>query len=52
MSPLTQFKILSLIYEYWIRDLIILKIKSDSSYQSLLEFTDYIVYENDDRKVR
>lgn len=43
MSPLTRFIILKLIYRYFIRDIIIFKIKSDISYQNLLHFTDYIV---------
>lgn len=52
MSPLTQLTILKLIYKYWLRQLIINKIRADYSYQNLLEFTDFIISHNDaDRKV-
>lgn len=49
MSPLTRFIILKLIYKYWLRDLIIFKIKSDNTYINLLQFTDHIIdYEGKD----
>lgn len=48
MSPLTRFSIIKLLYKYYIRDLIIQKIRSEQSYEKLLQFTDYIVF--DDRK--
>lgn len=50
MSPLIQFKILVLIYQYWLRDLIINKIRIDQSYVNLLKFTDYIIGFNADGK--
>lgn len=43
MSPITKFKILCIIYRYFLRDLIITKIKSDQNYESLLAFTDQFV---------
>lgn len=50
MSPLTQLKIVVLIYKYWLRDLIIHYIRKDISYENLLKFTDYIIFYNEDRK--
>lgn len=48
MSPLTRFSIVILVYKYWLRDLIILKIKYDRAYESLLKFTDYIMLDRKD----
>jgi hypothetical protein len=49
MSPLTRFKISQLLYKHFIRELIITKIKTDKSYINILNFIDYIIF-NDDRK--
>lgn len=47
MSPLTKFKIIFLIYKYWLRDLIIDKIKLDHSYENLLKLSDFLLdYDN------
>jgi hypothetical protein len=50
MSPLTKFAIMQLIYKYFIRDIIIQKIKLDITYANLLKFTDYIIDYKVERK--
>ena len=46
MSPITKLKLLLLIYKYWLKDLIIQKIKKDHSYRHLLQFIDAIIHDD------
>lgn len=50
MSPLSTLEILKLVYKYWLRDLVINKIRVDRSYENLLEFIDRLVGYDSHRK--
>jgi hypothetical protein len=43
MSPITKYSVFQLIYKYWIRELIINKIKNDEQYQHLLQLCDTLM---------
>lgn len=42
LSPITKYVISCKIYKYWLRDLIINKIKTENHYKHLLKITDDI----------
>ena len=47
----TKYYVMSLIYKYWLRDILINKIKIDKNYQNLLELCDtLLISEVDERK--
>lgn len=42
IPPLSRLAVLNLIYKYWLRSLIIDRIRDDCSYVSFLEFCDVL----------
>lgn len=50
LSPITRYSISCLIYRYWLRDLIIEKIKTHDYYKELIKITDILFRNAEDSR--